>query len=98
MLYVVIESWLNEQATDENRGSMFSAYIFINMTVLAVGQQMLLLDDPGNLALFALVAVLVSLASVPVLMSTGPSNPARCWKKYISTCAPVPKLAVRHAR
>ena len=70
VLYVVIESWLNEQATDENRGSVFSAYIFINMTVLAVGQQMLLLEDPSNLALFALVAVLVSLASVPVLMST----------------------------
>jgi MFS family permease len=70
VLYIVIESWLNERATDENRGVVFSAYIFINMTVLALGQQMLLLDDPASLHLFALVSVLVSLAAVPLLMST----------------------------
>jgi len=70
VLYIVIESWLNERATDENRGVVFSAYILINMTVLAVGQQMLLLDDPGSLNLFALVSVMVSLAAVPLLMST----------------------------
>lgn len=69
VLYVVIESWLNEKATDENRGQVFSAYILINMTVLAVGQQMLLLEDPMNLQLFALISVLVSLAAVPVVMS-----------------------------
>jgi MFS family permease len=43
VLYVVIESWLNEQATNENRGAVFSAYTLITLTVLAVGQQMLLL-------------------------------------------------------
>lgn len=69
VLYIVIESWLNEQASDENRGRVFSAYIFINMTVLAIGQQMLLLDNPQNLTLFAWTAILISLASVPVLLS-----------------------------
>lgn len=69
VLYVVIESWLNERATNENRGTVFSAYIFINMTVLAVGQQMLLLEDPRELELFALVSVLISLAALPVLLS-----------------------------
>lgn len=70
VLYVVIESWLNEQSSDENRGTVFSAYILINMTVLAVGQQMLLLDDPMTLQLFAVASVLVSLAAVPVALST----------------------------
>ncbi|HET6592861.1 MAG TPA: MFS transporter, partial [Xanthomonadales bacterium] len=70
VLYVVIESWLNEQSTNENRGTVFSTYIFINMTVLAVGQQILLLDDPRNLGLFAISSVLVSLAAVPVALST----------------------------
>src|SRR5690606_21885881 len=28
VLYIVIESWLNEAATNENRGSVFSAYVF----------------------------------------------------------------------
>ncbi len=70
VLYVVIESWLNERSSNENRGTVFSAYILINMTVLAVGQQMLLLDDPMNLQLFAITSVLVSLAAVPVALST----------------------------
>lgn len=71
VLYVVIESWLNERADNENRGSVFSAYIIINMTMLAAGQQMLVLEDPVKLHLFAVASVLVSLASVPVLMSRG---------------------------
>jgi MFS family permease len=69
VLYVVIESWLNESATNENRGKVFSAYILINMTVLGVGQQMLLLEDPRELQLFAVISVLVSLAAVPVVLS-----------------------------
>lgn len=72
-LYVVIESWLNETATNQNRGSVFSAYVLINMTMLGVGQQMLLLDDPALLTLFALSSVLVSLAALPVVLSTAPS-------------------------
>lgn len=71
VLYIVIESWLNERASNENRGSVFSAYIIINMTMLAAGQQMLVLEDPGKLNLFAIASVLVSLAAVPVLMSRG---------------------------
>lgn len=73
VLYVVIESWLNETSTNDNRGSVFSAYVLINMTMLAVGQQMLLLDDPAVMTLFALASVLVSLAALPVVLSTAPS-------------------------
>lgn len=70
VLYVVIESWLNEQSSNENRGMVFSAYVFISMTVMAVGQQMLLLYDPKEMALFAMASVLVSLAALPVVLST----------------------------
>lgn len=73
VLYIVIESWLNEAATNENRGSVFSTYTLINMTMLAAGQQMLLLDDPGQMSLFAIASVLVSLAALPVVLSTSPS-------------------------
>jgi MFS family permease len=69
VLYMVIESWINEKASNENRGTIFSAYALINMTVLAVGQQMLLIADPQSLVLFALASVLVSLAAVPVALS-----------------------------
>lgn len=73
VLYVVIESWLNETSTNDNRGSVFSAYVLINMTMMAVGQQMLLLGDPAQMTLFAMASVLVSLAAVPVALSTAPS-------------------------
>ena len=73
VLYMVIESWINEKASNENRGTIFSAYALINMTVLAVGQQMLLLADPRSLTLFAVASVLVSLAAVPVTLSTSTS-------------------------
>ncbi len=69
VLYVVIESWLNEHATNETRGTVFSAYVLITLTVLAVGQQMLLLYDPHRMALFAIASALVSLAAVPVVLS-----------------------------
>jgi len=69
ILYLVIESWLNERSTNKNRGGVFSAYVLINMTVLGIGQQMLLLYDPIQLDLFALASMLVSLAAVPVVLS-----------------------------
>ncbi len=71
ILYIVIESWLNEKSSNENRGLVFSAYTFISLTLMAVGQQLLQFHDPAGLILFAIASVLVSLAAVPVLMSTG---------------------------
>ena len=37
ILYVVIESWLNEAATNENRGIVFGTYAMITLLVLAAG-------------------------------------------------------------
>jgi len=73
VLYVVIESWLNEQSTNETRGAVFSAYTLITLTVLAVGQQMLLLYDPAQMSLFAIASAIVSLAAIPVVLSVAPS-------------------------
>ena len=33
-IYMIIESWLNEKASNENRGLGFSMYTFINLTVI----------------------------------------------------------------
>ncbi|HSN52416.1 MAG TPA: MFS transporter [Woeseiaceae bacterium] len=73
VLYVVIESWLNEASTNENRGTIFSIYAMISLTVLAAGQMMTLLYDPFGLQLFAIASVLVSLGALPVALSTSPS-------------------------
>lgn len=73
VLYVVIESWLNEQATSENRGVIFSTYVMITLTLMAAGQMMVLLYEPGQLHLFALASVLVSVAAVPIALSSSPT-------------------------
>ena len=73
VLFVVIESWLNERSTNENRGLVFSTYIMITLTVLAVGQMMTLLYAPQGLELFLIASVLVSLGAVPVALSKSES-------------------------
>lgn len=73
VLYVVIESWLNDRADNDNRGVIFSIYAMITLTVLAAGQMMTLMYDPTGLELFIIASVLVSLGAVPVALSTSPS-------------------------
>lgn len=72
VLYIVIESWLNEASTNENRGTVFSVYVMITLTVLAGGQMMTLLYDPAGLELFLIASVLVSLGAIPVALSQSP--------------------------
>ncbi len=68
-LYVVAESWLNEKATNENRGQMLSIYMVISMGGMAVGQGLLNVGDPGSADLFILISIMVSLAMIPMLLS-----------------------------
>lgn len=65
-LYLVTESWLNEQSSNENRGQVFSAYMIINLGSVAMGQQLLQLADPAGIGLFVIGTVLFSLAVVPL--------------------------------
>lgn len=68
-LYMIIESWLNERSTNETRGTVFSIYTIINLTVLTIGQMMLTLGDPGGFMLFCVASILISIAAVPVAMT-----------------------------
>ena len=72
-LYIVIESWLNDRTASSNRGAVMSAYTFINLCVLMLGQFMLTLYPPDGFEPFAIVAVLLGLALVPVSLTTAPS-------------------------
>lgn len=69
-LYMVIESWLNERATNETRGQLFSVYLIVNFTSITLGQLLLNLASPAAFTLFALVSILTSLALVPISLST----------------------------
>lgn len=69
-LYMVIESWLNEQSSNETRGRFFSAYVIVNLSALTVGQVLLNAADPGGFVLFAVCSILTSIALVPIAMTT----------------------------
>ena len=69
VLYMVIESWLNERSTNETRGLVMSLYTAINLVVLTLGQLMITIYDPAAFPLFALASILVSLAAVPVALT-----------------------------
>ncbi|MEM7226863.1 MAG: MFS transporter, partial [Pseudomonadota bacterium] len=74
-LYVIAESWLNAQATNQNRGQLLSVYMVIVLGGAAAGQGLLNVADPSGAALFILVSVLVSLALIPMLLSSGRTPP-----------------------
>ncbi|WP_424993568.1 MFS transporter [Oceaniradius stylonematis] len=68
--YMVVESWLNEKATNESRGQIFSFYMIMNMVGMMAGQFMVLLGDPATTTLFIIAAILYAMAVIP----TGLSN------------------------
>jgi MFS family permease len=68
-LFVVAESWLNDAADNETRGSLLSVYMVVVSGGMAAGQLLLNLADPVGFELFILTSVLVSLALVPAALS-----------------------------
>ncbi|MGB0513551.1 MAG: MFS transporter [Wenzhouxiangellaceae bacterium] len=68
-LYIVIESWLNGQTENAQRGHVFSAYMTTTLIGLGAGQLMLMAGDVSRLELFAVGSVLLSLGLVPVAMT-----------------------------
>ncbi|PKM31080.1 MAG: MFS transporter [Gammaproteobacteria bacterium HGW-Gammaproteobacteria-11] len=71
-IYTVIESWLNTQAPPDRRGQVFALYMAVNLGSLALAQQLLRLDSPMAFSLFALAAMLVTAALMPVVATRLP--------------------------
>ena len=57
--YVVTESWLNDRATNKNRGQLLSAYMMVLFFGLAIGMLLLNVSEPKNYEPFILVSVLL---------------------------------------
>ena len=72
-LYVVAESWLNDRATNETRGTLLSVYMVVLLGGLAASQFLLNLADRNSFVLFVLASVLVSMALVPISVSVQPA-------------------------
>ena len=65
-LVTVIESWLNSQSAPQYRSRVFAIYMVVSLLALAFGQLLLDLQPPGSFVLFSVVAILISLAALPV--------------------------------
>ncbi len=68
-LYIVSESWLNDKATNENRGQLLSVYVVTQLLGMTIGQSFVGVLDPGGFTLFVVISVLVSLALIPILLT-----------------------------
>jgi MFS family permease len=71
-LYLVIESWLNEQVSNEGRGSLLSVYTMTALISMATGQLLLNMAEPSSYQIVAIAASCVALAAVPVGLTRVP--------------------------
>jgi len=67
-LYVTVESWLNERASNRTRGRLLSVYMLVVTLGLGSGQLLLGVADPLDSTLFIVVGIVISLAVVPVAL------------------------------
>ena len=72
-VYITAESWLNNAATNENRGQLLSSYMVVQMAGIVAAQLLLLIGDPSGFELFVLISVLVSISFAPILLSITPT-------------------------
>jgi MFS family permease len=76
-LLMCTESWLNERATRDTRGTVLALYMIATYLSHGLAQFLLQLGETTGYVLFALVSILLSLALVPVALTRvpGPSLP-----------------------
>lgn len=72
-VYVTAESWLNNAATNENRGKALSLYMMVQVLGIVAAQALVLTADPGGFVLFIIPSILISLAFAPILLSISPT-------------------------
>lgn len=71
--YLVIESWLNERVTNENRGTLYSVYMVTCLVGSIGGQYLVPLGEPTGYELFIVCGLIFSLALFPTALSTAQS-------------------------
>lgn len=69
VIYVVVESWLNERATNEARGTVLGVYMVINLSFIVLGQLLLTVQTPGSFKAYAVASMLICLATIPVALT-----------------------------
>jgi MFS family permease len=68
--FMVIESWLNERASNENRGTVFGLYMMVTYASIMAGQMIVAAGDVGSASLFMVTGIFFCLSLLPTAVST----------------------------
>ena len=68
-VYVCLESWLNDRADSETRGSVLAGYMIALYLGQGLGQQLLNISNTAPSMPFVVASILVSLAVLPVALT-----------------------------
>ena len=68
-ILIIVESWLNDRATNKTRGKVLSLYMFITFFAFALGNLLLNISSPQNYEPFILISLLFSIALIPILLT-----------------------------
>jgi MFS family permease len=68
-LSMIIESWLNDRASNATRGLVMSSYIAVQFAAITVGQLAVTLSPPTGFSLFAIATIATALAAIPVALT-----------------------------
>jgi MFS family permease len=74
-VFVVLESWLNDRASNTTRGMILGLYMMFMMGGTAGGQLLINVGPPQGFELFVLSSVLISAAVIPVTLSASSTPP-----------------------
>ncbi|MDV5139626.1 MFS transporter [Chimaeribacter arupi] len=90
--YMVLESWLNDQAAAEQRGTVFGFYMAASYLGMALGQVVLMLQDGLGISTLLIIALCFALCLVPIALTTrthaGHMSPAPMELKFFIGAIP----------
>ncbi len=92
-MVMIVESWLNERSTNDNRGRVLSLYMMTSYLGGGLGQFLLTVADPASFELFSVASIIFSIALVPILLTRAtapqPAKPERMSFKALYKISPV---------
>jgi MFS family permease len=68
--FMVIESWLNERATNENRGTVFGLYMMVTYASIMAGQMIVAAGDVKQASLFMVAGIFFCCSLIPTAVSS----------------------------
>ncbi len=68
--FMIIESWLNERATNENRGTVFGLYMMVTYASIMAGQMAVAAADVTSDSLFMVAGILFCCSLIPTAVSS----------------------------